>query len=178
MQSRAERYDGVAISFHWAIALLIVANVALAWSLDAFERDSPIQKQFLTIHKSIGVTILILAVLRLAWRSIHRPPPLPESLPPWQRRVADLSHWLLYVVLIVMPISGLIDAGAFSQPVHYFFLFTLPAFIAHNEPLGHAAFAVHKATAVLLYILLAAHAGAALHHHFVRKDDVLRRILP
>lgn len=178
MQSEVERYDGVAIFLHWGIALLILSNIAIAWSLGGFDHDSPIQLKLLTIHKSIGTTILVLAAFRLTWRLIHKAPPLPASVPLWQRRIAEISHWALYLVLFVMPLSGLVDAAAFGQPVHYFFLFALPTVIAHNEPLGHAAFAVHKITALLLYLLLFTHAGAALHHHFLRKDDVLRRMLP
>ena len=173
-----ERYDGVAILFHWLVALLIIANIGLAWSLGSFDRHSLAHDQILTIHKSIGTTILALGVLRLTWRWVHPAPPLPTTLPRWQRVIALATHGLLYALIFVMPLSGLIDAAAFTQPVHYFFLFDLPTLIAHNEPLGHAAFAVHKVSALLLYALLLTHAGAALYHHYVLKDDILRRMLP
>jgi cytochrome b561 len=178
MTARAERYDQVAIWFHWLIAALIVINVGLAWSLDSFDHHSPEHDRLLTIHKSIGATILLLAVVRLAWRWMHPAPALPETLPRWQRIAARLDQALLYALLFVMPLSGLIDAGAFSQPVHYFFLFDLPAVMGHDEPLGHIAFAVHQASALVLYGLLLIHAGAALHHHYLRKDGILRRMLP
>ena len=77
-----------------------------------------------------------------------------------------------------MPVSGLTDAAAFSEPVHYFFLFDLPALTGHDEPLGHIAFAVHQTSALILYALLLIHAAAALHHHYVLKDGILRRMLP
>jgi cytochrome b561 len=175
---RPERYDGIAILFHWLIAALIVINVGLAWSLDNFDHHSPEHDRILTIHKSIGATILLLAVLRLVWRWMHPAPLLPKTLPRWQRIAARLDEALLYALLFVMPVSGLIDVAAFSQPVHYFFLFDIPALIPHNEPLGHAAFAVHKAGAVALYALLALHAAAALYHHYILKDGILRRMLP
>lgn len=178
MATAQNRYDSVAILFHWLIAILIIINIGLAWSLDSFDHHSPEHERLLTIHKSIGATVLVLAVLRLIWRWAHPAPPLPDTLPPWQRLAARLTHWALYALLFVMPLTGLIDAGGFSEPVHYFFLFDLPPLIAHNEPLGHGAFAIHKAGAVALYALLLVHAGAALHHHYVRKDDTLRRILP
>lgn len=173
-----ERYDGIAILFHWAIAVLIVANVGLAWSLGAFDHHSPVHDRILTVHKSIGITILLLALFRLAWRWTHPAPPLPEAIARWQRIAAQLDQGLLYAVLIILPLTGLIDAGAFSQPVHYFFLFDLPPLIGHDEPLGHAALAVHKAAALGLYALLFIHAAAALHHHYVLKDGILRRMLP
>lgn len=172
------RYDNVAILFHWLIALLIVANIGLAWSLDSFDHNSPEHDRLLTTHKSIGATILVLAILRLAWRWARPAPPLPDALPDWQRRIAKATHWALYALLFIMPLTGLIDAAAFSEPVHYFFLFDLPPLIGHNEPFGHAAFAVHKVGALALYALLLIHAAAALYHHYIRKDDTLRRILP
>jgi len=175
---RAERYDSVAIALHWAIALLILANIGIAWSLGSFDRHSPMHDQVLTMHKSVGTTVLLLAVLRLLWRWSHPAPPLPAFVPNWQRRAALAGHALLYAMMFVMPTSGLLDSAAFSETVHYFFLVDIPPFMGHDEHFGHAAFAVHKLTALLLYALLLAHAGAALFHHYVRKDDVLRRMLP
>jgi len=173
-----ERYDGVAILLHWLIAALIIGNVLLAWSLDNYDHNDPIHQKLLTIHKSIGTTVLLLAVFRLAWRWTHPAPSLPKTLPRWQHVVALTTHWLLYALMFIMPLSGLIDAAAFSEPVNYFFLFKLPTVIGHDEPLGHAAFAVHQTSALALYALLLAHAGAALFHHYWLKDGILRRMLP
>ena len=175
---RAERYDTLAILFHWTVAVLIVANVLIAWSLGGFDHHDPVHDKILTVHKSIGTTVLLLAVLRLVWRWTHPAPPLPQTMPRWKRIAALTDQMLLYTVMFVMPLSGLIDAGAFSQPVHYFFLFDLPALTGHNEPLGHIAFAVHQVSALILYGLLLVHAGAAFHHHYVLKDGILRRMLP
>ena len=175
---QAERYDTLAILFHWTVAVLIVVNVLVAWSLDNFDHHDPVHDKILAVHKSIGVTILALAVLRLIWRLTHPAPLLPEATPRWKRIAARTDQALLYAVMFVMPLSGLIDAGAFAQPVHFFFLFDLPPLVGHDEPLGHAAFAVHKATAIILYALLLLHAAAALHHHYVLKDGILRRMLP
>ncbi len=172
------RYDRVAIAFHWLVAILIVVNVLLAWSLGSFDRHSPVHESLMTLHKSIGTTVLILAIFRAAWRLAHPIPPLPASVPQWQRLAARTDQGLLYVLIFLMPLTGLIDAAAFSQPVRFFFLFDLPTVIAHNEPLGHAAFAVHKIGAKALYVLLFLHASAALYHHYLLKDDVLRRMLP
>jgi cytochrome b561 len=174
----AERYGNFAILLHWLIAALIVANIGLAWSLDNFDHHDPIRPRLLAIHKSIGMTVLVLAAFRLAWRWLHPVPALPETLPRWQRIGALTTHGVLYALLFVMPVSGLIDAAAFTEPVDYFFLFKLPTIIPHNEPLGHAAFAVHQAAALLLYALLLAHAAAALFHHYWLKDGILRRMLP
>jgi cytochrome b561 len=173
-----ERYDGIAILFHWLIAVLIVANIGIAWSLGSFDHHSPVHDRILTVHKSIGATILLLAVLRLIWRCTHPAPALQDIIPRWKQIAARADQALLYAVMFIMPLSGLIDAGAFGQPVHYFFLFDLPALTGHDEALGHAAFAVHQASALILYGLLLVHAGAALHHHYVLKDGVLRRMLP
>jgi cytochrome b561 len=176
--AQTDRYDSVAITLHWAIALLILANIGIAWSLDSFDDHSPVHDQVLTIHKSVGTTVLLLAVLRVAWRWSHPAPPLPASVPIWQRRVALVTHGLLYVAMFVMPVTGLLDSAAFSETVHYFFVVDIPPFMAHDEPFGHAAMGVHKFTALVLYGLLLAHAGAALFHHYVLKDGVLRRMLP
>ena len=176
--SRPERFDAFAILFHWLVAGLIVANVLIAWSLDNFDRHDPVHDKILTVHKSIGVVILLLAALRLAWRWTHPAPLLPETMPRWMRFAAQADQVVLYAILFIMPVTGLIDAGGFSEPVNFFFLFKLPPLIGHDEPLGHAAMAVHKATAWVLYILLALHAAAALFHHYVLKDQILRRMLP
>jgi len=173
-----QRYDTVAILFHWTVAIMIVVNVCLAWTLGSVDRHSGAHDQILTIHKSIGTTIFVLAVLRLAWRWWHPAPSLPGTIASWQRFTTLFVQGLLYAVLVIMPLSGLIDAAAFSQPVHFFYLFDLPTVIRHNEPLGHLAFGVHKTAALALYAALFVHAAAALHHHYVLKDDILLGMLP
>ena len=178
MPTAGDHYDGVAIAFHWLIAILIVVNVVVAWSLDSFDHHSPIHETILTVHKSIGTTILLLAAFRLAWRAAHPAPPLPTTVPPWQHLAARVDQGLLYALLFLMPVTGLVDAAAFTQPVNFFFLFHLPTVIDHDEPLGHLAMAIHKISAKALYVLLAVHAAAALNHHYRLKDNVLRRMLP
>lgn len=176
--TRPERFDALAILFHWLVAVLIVVNVALAWSLDNFDHHDPVHNAILSVHKSIGVVVLVLAVVRLIWRWTHPAPLLPEAMPRWMRLAAQADQVLLYAILFVMPITGLIDAGGFSEPVNFFFLFELPPLIGHDEPLGHAAMAVHKGAALVLYALLLLHSGAALFHHYVLKDQILQRMLP
>jgi len=179
LAERPQRFTGVAIFLHWAIAILVLAAIGVAWAaLRRGDMHSLAAEPLVTIHRSLGTTILVLAVIRLTWRWTHPAPPLPTTLRPWQRTVARASHGLLYLLLFLMPVTGLIDAAAFREPVHYFFLFTLPLIGSPSEHFGHAAFRVHAATSFLIYALVLLHSAAALYHHYVLKDGTLRRMLP
>jgi cytochrome b561 len=124
------------------------------------------------------VTIFVLAVLRLAWRLGNPVPMLPAGTPLWQRRLAHLSHAGLYTLLIVMPVTGWIMSSALNLPVVYLGLIHIPSPFGVDRALGEAMKSVHQMLAMALLILVSVHAAAALYHHFVLRDDVLRRMLP
>ena len=172
---------------HWLVAVLIIANLALVWVIDSLPES--MIRPGVDLHKSIGLTVLGLALLRVLWRLSHRPPPLPRSYP-WVERVgAHAAHLLLYGLILGLPISGWFHDSAFKQaaahPLKLFWV--IPWFrigaIAAMEPAAkeqfHSTwFEIHSLLAYALYGLLALHILGALKHQFIDKHAELGRILP
>ena len=155
----------------------IVAQFTLATLFD----DLPAGPRKLTLlsrHKSIGITILILVALRLLWRWANPTPGLPGTLKPWERTLAKVTHVLLYVLLFLVPLSGWLMSSARGFPVSWFGMFQLPDLVPKNKALYDALVATHGTLAWALGLTATLHLLAALKHHFVLKDDVLRRMLP
>lgn len=185
---RAEpRYTRVAIGLHWIVALLIGINVGLALSADSLP-DGWV-RPVIDLHKSIGITVLGLAALRLLWRAGHPPPPLPPSYGAWERWGAHAAHALLYVLIFAMPLSGWMHDSAWkAAPSHPMFLFGLVPwprlwFLTAIDPdqkdywhdlLG----AVHRAFAYGLYVMVGLHVAGALKHQFIDREAELQRMLP
>ena len=168
------KYSAVARVLHWAIAISIIVNIALALGHDALEGVFAA----MPVHKAIGITVLVLSILRLLWRLGHTPPALPHHMPFWQRRLAHGLHWLFYFMIIAVPLSGWIMSSAGTHPLNWFGLFDIPKLPVNKG--SFAAEVAHEGHEIigLLYIpLIALHVGAALYHHFVRGDQVLRRML-
>ncbi|MBS0365774.1 MAG: cytochrome b [Proteobacteria bacterium] len=172
------RWGAVAQFFHWLIVLLLIAQFTLAWLAD----DQPLGLKKLILlarHKSIGITILALVLLRLLWRwSQHDSPPLPAGLKPYERVLARLTHGLLYILLLAMPLTGWMMSSARGFPVSWFNLFQLPDLVGKSKPLYDALVNVHGTLAFILLVVVGLHVAAAFKHHFWLKDDVLRRMLP
>lgn len=181
-----ERYTRTAIVLHWVIAALILANISLAWTWKTFP-DQPWTQMVTNTHKTFGITVLGLAVMRLLWRISHRPPPFSPALPRWQAAAARIGHGALYVVIIAMPLSGWIYDSAWewaeAVPIDFWGLFEMPRipWIADlpNGPgkaqLDSIAGKVHVWLSYLLYVLLAAHLiGAAKHQWFDRIPTLQR----
>ena len=172
-----QRYGRVAMVFHWAIALLILANWPLGHFAEAIEAD--LGRNLVPLHKSIGLTILGLSVARLGWRLAHRPPPLPASLPRWRARMAGVVHGALYVLIIAVPVAGWLRTSPNAYPLKWFGLVELPKFpIAKGSAAAEAASSGHALLGWALLLLVVVHVAAALHHHFRLRDSVLRRMLP
>ena len=183
----ANRYTGLAMLLHWLIAALIIGNLALIWIIgllpDAMVRPA------IDTHKSIGLTVLGLALLRVLWRFAHRPPALPRSYPRIERLGAHVAHLLLYILILGLPISGWIHDSAFKDAAaHPLTLFgVIPWFrigaIMRLDPVTkeqvHATwFQIHSSLGYALYGLLALHVLGALKHQFVDKQAEFGRILP
>ncbi len=189
------RYTAVAIALHWAIAAAIFVNLGLGWwmsrAIEVAERQAAAIAAF-QIHKSLGLTVLVLSVLRLAWRLSHRAPPLPASMPDWQRWAARGVQGALYLLMIVVPLSGWTYVSAQwrgDAPLHvptlWFGLFGVPHVFDATavDAAGRKAIAARNFTAHLwlawsMAALLAVHAAAALRHHFLHRDDVLTSMAP
>jgi cytochrome b561 len=162
---------------HWLIAALVIAQLALGTAARLW-RLSPAKLDLFVWHKSIGITVLALMVLRVLVRGAGPTPALPAATPPWERRAAHASHALLYALLFAMPLSGWVINSAANVPLRLFWLARLPAIVAPSKPVEHAAMEVHFVLCVVLAIVVVVHVGAALRHHFTLHDDVLRRMLP
>lgn len=177
IRNSSARWGALSQLLHWLIVALICAQVTLA--LTAKELH-PGHTRFALIgyHKSIGITILTLAVLRLLWRWMNPVPALPTTLKPHEKALARFTHAALYVILFAMPLSGWIGSSAHAFPVRWFNLFTVPAIVGKNLPLSSEMGKVHYAFAILLGVVVTLHIAAALWHQFVLKDDTLRRMLP
>jgi cytochrome b561 len=171
------RYSAVAQSFHWIIAALIVTQFVLAYAAD----DLPLGAHKLALlarHKSFGMTILMLAILRLLWRLNNRPPALPAGMTPLEQFLARATHIAFYVLLFVMPLTGWIMSSAKNYSVSWFGFFTWPNLIGKNEGAFELLRTTHHILSYILFAIAVLHILAALKHHFWNKDGVLLRMLP
>lgn len=165
---------------HWAIALLVLGMLALGFFM-VWAVDDPLRAfRLYQIHKSFGVLVLALLLLRILWRLANHVPDLPASLRPWERATARATHLALYLCLLAMAATGwiMVSSSPLGIPTLVFGLFALPHPIPANAALSEAMETVHGLLAALLVVLVVLHVGGALRHHLVLKDDVLRRMLP
>jgi cytochrome b561 len=188
----AQKYTRVAVLLHWLIALLILTNVVLGLSAallpDGTFSDTGI-RFVIDTHKSIGITVLGLAIVRVLWRLTHRPPPLPAEFPGWERAAAHAAHIALYVLIFAMPLTGwLHDSAWVAAASHPMYLYGLVpwqriGFIMSLDPATkdqlHTQFgALHTACSYALYGVLALHIAGALKHQWIDRHSVLRRMMP
>jgi cytochrome b561 len=169
-------YTRTAIVLHWLAALLIVCNLALGVSMVDLEL-SPLKLRLFSYHKWIGITVFLVASLRLAWRWVH-PPPAPVPMPEWQRRAAAATHAALYILMFAIPLSGWIYSSSTGVSVVYLGLVPLPDLVPKDKALAAVLKAVHVTLNLGLVALIGVHIGAALRHHLADRDDVLPRMLP
>jgi cytochrome b561 len=177
LRNTPRRWGAIAQLLHWLIVLFIVAQFTLATLFEQLPAGAK-KLTLLSRHKSIGITILMLAVVRLAWRWSNPTPTLPDTLKPYERTLARLTHALLYVLLFAVPLSGWLMSSARGFPVSWFGFLQLPDLVPKNKVLYEALLTTHGILAWTLGIVATVHLVAALKHHFVLKDDVLRRMLP
>ncbi|PKU21423.1 cytochrome b [Telmatospirillum siberiense] len=172
------RYTASAQALHWISAALMFFVVPCAWYMLSLAREDPARAEWHTIHKSVGVLILVLTVARLVWRGIKPPPPMAGHPNPLEKLLAEAAHGLLYVMLFVMPISGYLGSVANGRAVNLFGVLPLPTLIAPDKELAHVAHLFHEAGQWVVYLLVAMHILAALGHTLIRKDGTLERMLP
>lgn len=172
------RYTATAQALHWVVAVLMFAIVPLAWVMVNMSRSAPSREWLYTLHKSFGLTVLLLVAVRLAWRAVHPAPPLPGRMARWERAIAALSHWMLYAILIGMPVSGYVLSATGAAGVPFFDLFMLPD-LPKNQAVNDVARWVHAAVGQwLVYALVVLHVAATAWHAAVRRDGILDRMLP
>jgi cytochrome b561 len=177
LRNDADSWGAPAKLFHWVMAALIFTQIVLGlmaanWHL------SPTKLELFFWHKSTGMLILALVGLRILWRLVNPTPELPSGMAAWERTAARLSDLLLYVLMIALPVTGWIVNSASNVPFRIFWLIPLPAIVAPDKPTAEFAALVHGGLFALLALVLVAHVGAALRHHYVKRDTVLTRMLP
>lgn len=177
LRNGSDRFGALAKTFHWATFLLLLGSFGIGLTMVDLPLG-PRKLQAYSWHKWVGVTVFLVTVLRLGWRLADPPPPLPDSMPAWQKLAARLSHAGLYTVLLIMPISGWVTSSALGLKTVYLGLVPLPDLVAADRALGDSLTLVHNLLAIVLVALFAIHVGAALYHHLVLKDDVARRMVP
>ncbi|MEJ7932798.1 cytochrome b [Sphingobium sp. AN558] len=168
------RYSAVARTLHWIMAILILFNL---W-LGLFHESLPKEWKVMPVHKSVGLTVLALTILRIIWRLTHKPPPLPLAMPRWETAAANVTHMLFYAFMLLVPLTGWIMSSAGDRPLNWFFLFDVPKFaVSKGDAIVGVSHDAHGLMGYVWTVLIALHIGAALRHHFVLKDGVLRRML-
>ncbi|MTJ83102.1 MAG: cytochrome b [Telmatospirillum sp.] len=172
------RYNSSSQGLHWLSAALMFTVVPIAWYMQTLAKDAPGRGDWYTVHKSIGMLILLLTLVRLGWRHFAPKPAPLATLRPWETFLSGAIHILLYLILLGMPLSGYIGSTAAGRPVTLFNLVTVPALFAPDKALAHLAHEAHEAGQWAVYLLVALHVAAALFHALIRRDGVLRRMLP
>jgi cytochrome b561 len=172
------RYDRVARTGHWLVAALTVVAVLLGWVIAGTPRNTPQRDLVLLLHRSLGLTILAAVVFRAGWRWRHPAPPLPPAFARVERVLARSTHFMLYVILIVIPLAGYLNAAAAGHAVSLFGILWIPPCLPENDRVSQAAIAVHLIGQYILYLFVGLHTAGALYHGVIRRDGILDRMLP
>jgi cytochrome b561 len=174
----SRRYDRVALTLHWLVAIAVIAQIALGWwMLDVPKQPVGVRAYWFNLHKSIGLTVGVLVVLRIAWRITHPPPALPSTMPRWQVTAAHAGHLFLYACMISMPVAGYLGSVFSGYPIRYFG-WTLPGWGWKDNSLKELFSSVHWVVALLFITVISLHVLAALKHLFIDRDGVFHRMLP
>ena len=184
------RYTNTAKALHWAMAILLFGLLALGFYMHDLPL-SPQKLQFYSWHKWAGVTVFLLVIVRLAWRVTHQPPALPaglrqihadralpDSLPEDLQKAVHAGHFLLYALMIAIPLSGWLMSSAKGFQTVWFGILPIPDLIGKNKEAGDILQNVHVSLNFFFIVVIAGHVGAALKHHFIDRDDILTRMLP
>ncbi len=186
MEAVRARYSTVAIILHWVIAALVVANVLLGWQFE--DLRGPDRRALMGVHKAIGMSILLLTLVRIAWRLMKKPPPLSETMNRWERMAARVIHTSFYVLLLALPLTGWITVSSSesTRPIDMFGIFQIPALDYFAGMERHAQKDVHEVVEethhflakVVVYALVPLHVLGALKHLFIDKENELGRMIP
>ena len=171
------RYTRIAIALHWLLALGLIYQLGLGiWMGDIPKTPPGLRAEWFNWHKSIGIVLGILIVLRGLWRLTHRPPELPNTLPRWQASAAHISHALLYGCMLLMPLTGFLGSSFTNYPIKFFGT-PLPRWWEASAELKEIFSALHTACSVVFMLVIAVHVLAAIWH-MMRRDGITQRMLP
>jgi cytochrome b561 len=174
---RKDGYPATSKWLHWAVAACVLITIPVALTMNRVS-EGPVQDTLYNLHKSLGALILLLMILRLINRLVVGAPEPDPAIARWQKAVSSAVHGLLYVLLFAMSIVGYVANSAYGATTPFFGLFELPMIVGKNEALSEKLFAFHKYTGWVVGFLVLIHIGAALQHHLIHQDNVLRRMLP
>jgi cytochrome b561 len=175
--TRTDHYPATSKLLHWLVAICVLTTAPVAITMIRIGKG-PTQDMLYNFHKSLGVLILVLMVLRLINRLAVGAPIADPGIEPWQKTVSSVVHSSLYVLLLAMPVVGYVANSAYGAPTPFFGLFDLPTIVEKNDPLATQLFTVHRWVGWLVILIVLMHVGAALYHYFIRRDDVVKRMLP
>ena len=175
--SDSTHYTSTAKTLHWLISLMIFCLLILGFYMSDLPL-SPDKLKFYSWHKWAGVTVFLLVIARLGWRITHTPPAMPEQMPQLQKVAATVFHFALYALMFLIPLSGWLMSSAKGFQTVWFGVFPIPDLLAKDKVVGDALKEVHEALNLLLIGILIVHVLAALKHHFIDKDHVLKQMLP
>lgn len=170
------RYLPSVIVLHWLLAVLLVGMLALGWYMMSIERE-PGADWYFDLHKSIGLIAAALILVRIVLRLRHRPAPLPNTTPAWQRLSSAATHWLLYLCMAILPVTGYIGASLGKKGIS-FFGSRLPAWAAANHDIAEYFFSIHSITVWILAVLISLHLLAGLKHLIIDRDGIFQRMWP
>ena len=171
------RYGTIAQFFHWSVVLMLVFQYIWAWLIEETESIT-LRLELVAQHKTIGMLVLVFAVLRLVWRFIKTPPPLPATMSGWEKWAAKMGHLALYGLLFAVPISGWFFSQAAGYGDYWWGPISIPSVVEPSVEAEELFYELHEIFVTLLMVVVAVHVLAALRHHFILKDDVLKRMLP
>jgi cytochrome b561 len=172
------RYDRVAVALHWLVAIGVFVMIGLGWYMTDIPKGTPQRAFYFNLHKSIGVTLGLIVLVRVIWRWNHTPPPLPAGTASWVVNASKLSHGLLYALLVLMPVAGFTASNFSKYGVTYFGLFKIGPLFAENKSLYELFQGIHHAASEVLVIVICIHIAGALKHLLIDKDGVFFRMLP
>ena len=176
--SNNQRYTTVAIVLHWLIGLCIIAELALGLWMVELPKDPPgIRASYFNLHKSIGIMLIALIAIRIFWRATHRPPELPASILGWQVKLSKVVHYLLYLLMVLVPATGILGSIYSKYPIK-FFGEVLPRLAEPNPVLKEAFSDAHFILTKVMIAIVILHILAALKHRLIDKDGIFQRMLP
>jgi cytochrome b561 len=178
LRNTAEAYGSLSKFLHWSIVVLIIAQYFLAEAAEEAGDDTPAQASLLGWHISVGMLVLLLALVRIGWKAVNKGDPAPLGEVAWQRKSAAIGHGILYLLILAQPVSGWVMASAAGAPIQIFDWIHFPALTGTDHDLHETLEEVHEVLFYVLVVVAALHIVAALYHHFVLKDGTLRRMLP
>lgn len=177
IKNTEKRFGIVSILFHWTIAALMIGLIIVGLYMEPLPINA-LKLKLYGLHKEFGILVMFLAILRMLWLIINRSPTYPSHMPRWQQHAARAVHILFYGLMFALPLTGWMISSAAGLPVSFFGLFVMPDLVAPSEALRLTLQGAHKWLAYGLIAALCAHIAGTIQHHFIYKDDILRRILP